>query len=49
MFISRGRNTGIHYHLEVTSVEESSKEKFSKFKILSFDLRDIFFHSTIVY
>ena len=49
VFISRGRNTGIHYHLEVTSIEESSKEKFSYFKILSFDLRDIFFHSTIVY
>ena len=30
------------------SVEESSKEKFFKFKILSYDLRDILFHSTIV-
>ena len=28
MFISRGRNTGIHHLFEVTSVEESSKEKF---------------------
>ena len=49
MFISREMNTGIHYYLEVTSVEESSKEKFSLFKILFFGLRDIFFHSTIVY
>ena len=30
------------------SVGESSKEKFFKFKILSSDLRDIFFHSTVV-
>ena len=48
MFISRGRNTGIHHHKEVISVGESSKEKFFKFKILSSDLRDILLHFTIV-
>ena len=35
--------------LRVISVGESSKEKFFKFKILSSELRYIFFHSTIVY
>ena len=32
VFISRGRNTEIHYHLDVIFVGESSKEKFFKLR-----------------